>query len=48
MRTVVLLLGVGFALPDSDVPFSPSSAKIPLPVISFNLYPEQGFLNITK
>jgi len=44
MRKPVLLLGFAAALPDSDAPFSLSAAKIPLPVISLNLEPEQGFL----
>lgn len=44
MRNPVLLLPFAAALPVSDAPFSPSAAKIPLPVISLNLEPEQGFL----
>ena len=44
MRTLVLLLEVTF--PDSDATPSPSPANMPLPVISFILYPEQGFLQI--
>jgi hypothetical protein len=42
MRIPVLLLTVESALPDSSVSFSPMN--MPLPVISFILYPEQGFL----
>lgn len=48
MRSPVLLFGVGLPPPDSDVSSSPLAAKIRLPVISFILYPEQGFLKIAK
>jgi hypothetical protein len=48
IRNPVLLLGMGLALPDSAVSSSPLAAKMPLPVISFILYPEQGFLKISK
>jgi hypothetical protein len=42
MRIPVLLVTAELASPDSSVSFSP--LNMPLPVISFILYPEQGFL----
>lgn len=44
MRKPVRILGVEEELPNSDEASSLSVEKIPLPVISFSLGPEQGFL----
>jgi len=44
----MLVLFFEFAEFSSDVVSSDLPENIPLPVISFNLYPEQGFLSIKK
>ena len=44
----MLVLFLEFAEFSSDVVSSELPENIPLPVISFNLYPEQGFLSIEK
>jgi len=46
MRMLVLLFK--FAELASDAESSPLAANIPLPVISFILYPEHGLLRVTN
>jgi hypothetical protein len=45
---IPVLFAEGLALPSSGASSSPLATNIPLPVISFILYSEQGFLEIQQ
>jgi len=45
---ILVLFAEGLALPSSEASSSPLAINIPLPVISFILYSEHGFLEIQQ